>query len=537
MSDAVVIGAGHNGLVAANVLADAGWDVEVFEAASVPGGAVRTAEVTAPGFRNDLFSAFYPLAAASPAIRGLHLEDHGLRWCRAPAVLAHPTLDGPTAVLSTDVDRTAASLDRFAPGDGDAWRELYGMWERVGSRFVETLMSPFPPVVPAVKLLAALRVNGALDLARLSVLPVRRMAEEHFRGAGGGLLMAGNALHADLTPESAGSGLFGWMLAFLGQSVGFPVPQGGAGCLIDAMVRRFQRAGGRLECGARVDRVLVRGGRATGVRLADGREVTATRAVLADATAPALYRDLVGEEHLPAGFLAGLARFQWSAATVKVDWALDRPVPWSDPAASAAGTVHLAPCMDDLSVYAMELATERVPRNPFLLFGQMTTADPSRSPAGTESAWAYTHVPRRVRGDSGDDGLTGKWDERESAAFLARIEAYVERFAPGFRDTIVGRHLMTPPVLEAANANLVGGEVNGGTAQLHQQLVFRPVPGLARSETPVRGLYLASSSAHPGGGVHGACGRNAARAALAWDRASRLRSSARAVLRGRGVRG
>ncbi|HEX9993371.1 MAG TPA: NAD(P)/FAD-dependent oxidoreductase [Acidimicrobiales bacterium] len=527
MSDAVVIGAGHNGLAAANYLADAGWDVQVFEAASVPGGAVRTAEVTAPGFRNDLFSAFYPLAAASPALRALHLEDHGLRWRRAPAVLAHPTLDGPTAVLSTDVDETAASLDEFAPGDGDAWRELYDQWERIGQRFVDTLMSPFPPVVPGLKLLSALKVEGALDLARLALLPVRRFGEERFRGAGGGLLLAGNALHADLTPEAAGSGLFGWMLAFLGQSVGFPVPQGGASGIVDALVDRLRSRGGALECDARVERVLVRGGRAAGVRLADGREVVARRAVLADTTAPALFEHLVGEEHLPAGFLAKLARFQWSAATVKVDWALSRPVPWADPACSRAGTVHLAPCMDDLSVYAMELATERVPKQPFLLFGQMTTTDPTRSPAGTESAWAYTHVPRRVRGDSGGDGITGKWDDRESAAFTERVEAYVERFAPGFRDTIVARHVMTPPVLEAANANLVGGEVNGGTAQLHQQLVFRPVPGLARPETPVPGLYLASSSAHPGGGVHGACGANAAKAALAHDRAARLRRALR----------
>lgn len=523
MSDAVVIGAGHNGLVAANVLADAGWDVQIFEAASVPGGAVRTAEVTAPGFRNDLFSAFYPLTAASPAIRHLHLEDHGLRWSRAPIQVAHPTIDGPTALLSEDIDETARSLDEFEKGDGDAWRELYGLWERVGPAFVDALMSPFPPVRPAVRLAAGLKVIGAVELARMALLPVRRMAEERFSGAGGGLLLAGNALHSDLTPEAAGSGLFGWLLVSLAQSVGFPVPVGGAARLIDAMVARLTSRGGRLECGARVDRVLVRGGRAVGVRLADGREVAATRAVLADTTAPALFEELVGPEHLPARFLAHLARFQWSAATVKVDWALDGPVPWSDPAVGRAGTVHLAPGMDDLSVYAVQLATERLPERPFLLFGQMTTADPTRSPAGTESAWAYTHVPRRVRGDAGGD-LTGSWDERESAVFVERIEAQVERFAPGFRDRIVGRHVMTPPVMQAANENLRWGEVNGGTAQLHQQLIFRPVPGLGRPETPVKGLYLASSSAHPGGGVHGACGRNAAMAALARAPLSRVRA-------------
>jgi phytoene dehydrogenase-like protein len=208
--------------------------------------------------------------------------------------------------------------------------------------------------------------------------------------------------------------------------------------------------------------------------------------------------------------------FAYDHATVKIDWALDGPVPWSAEPARRAGTVHLGDSLDHLSEVAAQLATGRIPAKPFVLVGQMTTSDPTRSPPGTESVWGYTHVPHRPLGDAGGD-LSGKWDERETERFVARVERELEARAPGFTARVVGRNVLTPPMLEAADANLVGGAVNGGTAQLHQQLIFRPIVGLGRAETPIRGLYLASASAHPGGGVHGACGANAARAALAAD--------------------
>jgi phytoene dehydrogenase-like protein len=275
-------------------------------------------------------------------------------------------------------------------------------------------------------------------------------------------------------------------------------------------------------CNARVDKVTLDGRRATGVITADGTRLAAQRAVLADTDAVALYRKLVGDDHLTANLLRGLDRFHRGLATVKVDWALSRSIPWQDPTVAPAGTVHLTSSVDELTMTAAELATAHVPRRPFVLLGQMTTADPTRSPAGTESAWAYAHVPAEVRGDAGDDGISGRWDERDTEAFARRIEERIEEHAPGFRDLITARHVFTPLSFEQANANLVMGDISGGTAQLHQQLVFRPTVGLARPETPIKRLYLASASAHPGGGVHGACGANAARAALAHDRA-RLR--------------
>ncbi|WP_432057367.1 phytoene desaturase family protein [Streptomyces sp. bgisy022] len=514
MPDAVVIGAGPNGLVAANLLVDAGWSVEVLEEQPEPGGAARHDRGVDPDFVSDLFSAFYPLAAASPVLEGLRLHEHGLRWQHAPHVLAHPLSDGRCAVLDRRVDVTAASLDAFAPGDGAAWARLHRTWEMLRPDLLEALFTPFPPVRSAARVARRLRAAGGLRMARTLVLPVRRMAVEEFSGEGGGLLLAGNALHADLAPEAAGSGGYGWLMSMLGQTYGFPVPAGGSGALTGALVRRLESRGGVLRCGQRVERVLVRDGRAAGVRTAGGETVAAGRAVLADVSVPALYGGLVAPEHLPAQVLSDLRRFEWDFATFKVDWALDGPVPWKAEQAARAGTVHLSDGVDELTRFAAQLAMRRIPDRPFSLFGQMTTSDPSRSPRGTESAWAYTHVPHHVVGDAGEEGLTGSWDAGEQEIMADRVERQVERFAPGFRSRIRARRVLAPPTLESLDRNLHGGAINGGTAAMHQQLFFRPLPGTARPETPVPGLYLASASAHPGGGVHGAPGANAARAAL-----------------------
>ncbi|MEV5427957.1 NAD(P)/FAD-dependent oxidoreductase [Streptomyces sp. NPDC052701] len=514
MPDAVVIGAGPNGLVAANLLSDAGWSVTVLEEQQEPGGAVRHDRGVDPAFVNDLFSSFYPLAAASPVLAGLRLQDHGLRWSHAPHVLAHPLGDGRCAVLDRRIDATADSLDAFAPGDGAAWRRLHDVWQRLRPDLLDALFTPFPPVRAGARLAVRLRAAGGLRLARSLLLPVRRMGEEEFRGEGGRLLLAGNALHADLAPEAAGSGGFGWLMSMLGQTYGFPVPVGGSGALTEALTRRLLARGGTLRCGQRAGRIIVRGGRAVGVRTADGEAVEARRAVLADVSVPALYGELVPAEHLPGQLLEDLRRFQWDFATFKVDWALDGPVPWRAEQAARAGTVHLADGVDELTRFAAQIAMGRVPDRPFALFGQMTTADPSRSPAGTESAWAYTHLPLDVRSDAGEEGLTGTWDTKEQEIMADRVERQVERFAPGFRSLIRARRVLAPPTLESLDANLHQGAINGGTTALHQQLLFRPVPGTGRPETPVAGLYLASAGAHPGGGVHGAPGANAAHAAL-----------------------
>ena len=528
-----MIGAGPNGLVAANLLADAGWSVLVLEEQPAPGGAVRSDSELADGFVHDTFSSFYPLGAASPILRDLRLEDHGLTWRHSPAVLANPMPDGQWAMLHRDPADTAAALDATTPGDGDAWLDLYQTWERVSGPLIGSLLSPFPPVKHGTALALAAPRAGGMALLRLFAVSVRRLGEERFSGDAARLLLAGNALHADFSPEAAGSGMFGWLLAMLGQQVGFPVPEGGAGQLSQALVRRLESAGGLIECNTRVEEIVVRDGAAVAVRTSAGDEIPARRAVLADVVAPHLYGGLVAWEHLPTKLRQRMTAFHWDQATAKVDWALSGPIPWQPAPPAAAGTVHVADSVDELSVGAAQIAAGLIPSRPFLLTGQMTTSDPSRSPAGTESAWAYTHVPHQVLGDAGEDGLTGSWDAGETERFADRMQSRIERFAPGFTDRIQARRILTPPELERRDANLVGGAVNGGTSAIHQQVVFRPVPGLGRAETPVRRLFLASASAHPGGGVHGGPGSNAARAALAHDRVSRVLAAPRALTRNR----
>lgn len=504
--DAVVVGAGPNGLVAANVLADAGWRVLVLEAEDEPGGAVRSAQITAPGYHSDLCSAFYPLGVASPVIAGLDLAEHGLEWLHAPAVLAHVLPDGRHVGLYRDPDRTARSVAAFAPGDEQAWHAEFAHWRRVRDDLLDAVLRPFPPVRAGARLVRELGAAETLRLARLLTLPVRVLGEERFAGEGARALLAGNALHTDLGPDNAGSGVFGWLLAMLGQDVGFPVPRGGAAALTAALVARLAARGGRVDCGRPVTEVVVAGGRALGVRDAQGQAVRARRAVLADVPATALYGSMVAEEHLPARLLDDLAGFHWDAGTIKVDWALSAPIPWSAQEVGEAGTVHLGADVDGLADVANDLACGRVPSAPFLLLGQMTTADPSRSPAGTESVWAYTHVPRGQ-----------EWPRDRLLRRADHIEETIERHAPGFRDRIVARAVAGPAELAEHDRSLVGGAINAGTSAIHQQLVFRPVPGLGRADTPVDRLYLAGASAHPGGGVHGAAGANAARAALARD--------------------
>jgi phytoene dehydrogenase-like protein len=505
--DAIVIGAGHNGLVAANVLVDAGWSVVVLEASDAPGGAVRSAEITAPGYISDLCSAFYPLGVVSPALRRLHLEDHGVAWRRAPAALAHVLPDGRVAVIDADPRATAQCLETFASGDGDRWLKATWQWEKVGPLLVAALLGPFPPARAGLRLLRALRIGGGIRLLRRMLLPARRLAAEMFQGEGARLLLAGCAAHTDLSPDDATSGMYGWLLAMLAQQHGFPVVEGGAGRLTDALVRRLSRRGGEVRTRHLAEHIVTDNGRVVGVSAKGRRMIRARRAVVADVPAPVLYRDLVGLGRLPARLAADLAAFTWDHATIKVDWALSSPVPWCDPSVGRAGTVHIGADMAGLSGYAADLARGLVPGRPFILAGQMTTADPSRSPAGTEALWAYSHLPHRAR-----------WADGEIDEHAERVQAVFERHAPGFGARVVARRVTGPQELAAENPSLVGGAIAGGSAAADQQLLLRPIPGLGRPDTPIDRLYLASASAHPGGGVHGVPGENAARAALARDR-------------------
>jgi phytoene dehydrogenase-like protein len=516
--DAVVIGSGPNGLVAANLLVDAGWSVLVLETQDEVGGAVRSDRAVHPRYVHDTFSSFYPLAVASPVIQSLDLQQHGLTWSHAPAVVGTPFSDGAWGLLHRAPEDTAAALEQLTPGDGEAWLRTYADWERIGDQVVGALLSPFPPVRHGLGALARLPRVGGLSFVRAMLAPARTFVDEMFTGQAAKMLVVGNSGHADIPVDAAGSGLFGWLLCMLGQQHGFPVPAGGAGMLTRAMADRFRSRGGEIRLGTRADEVVVRDGAVRAVRTALGEEIRVRRAVVADVAATALYGGLVSWDQLPGRVRRGMTHFQWDPGTVKVDWALDGLVPWSTPPSVTPGTVHLAEDVNEVAVATTQISAGAVPADPFLLLGQMAAADPARAPAGSESVWAYTHVPQHVRGDAGDGGVTGAWDHDDLERFADRMQSRVEKYAPGFGGRVLTRRVLGPRELEQRNENLVGGALGGGTAALQQQLVFRPLPGLGRAETPVRGLYLGSSSAHPGGGVHGACGANAARAALAHSR-------------------
>jgi phytoene dehydrogenase-like protein len=367
---------------------------------------------------------------------------------------------------------------------------------------------------------------GGLRFVKTLLTPALELGRNRFGGEGPAVLLAGNAGHSDIPLDSPGSGLMALMMSMMGQTVGFPVPEGGAGMLTQALARRLRSLGGEIRCSAPVEHIATSGGRARTVHTAGGETFEATRAVVATVVAPRLYADLLSPSDVPDRVRRGMRLFQLDPSTIKVDWALSGPVPWEHPPAKAPGTLHIADGVADMAQSLGQVSAGLVPAKPFMLAGQMTTTDPTRSPAGTESMWAYTHVPQVTRGDAGDEGLGGDWGQDDLERFADRMQDRFEKLAPGFGSRVLERRILGPVELEGRDANLLGGAINGGTSRLGQELVLRPVPGLGRAETGVRGLYLGSASAHPGGAVHGAPGFNAARAAVAHRRLRLSRGAA-----------
>ncbi len=506
---AIVIGSGPNGLAAAITLAQSGRNVIVLEAAEHAGGAVRTEELTLPGFAHDTFSAVYPAAAASPVFERFPLHEHGLRWVHPEVCYAHPLPEGRGAALYQDVDRTAQSLERLGPGNGEAWQRFATPFLDGFDAIRRTMLSGFPPLAGAARLATALRLNGMIEFARLLLMPAQALAGELFSDSGARAWLYGPAMHGDVPPDSAGSAIAAAYLNFLGHGVGWPSPRGGSGQLSSALVSYLRSLGGGIRTRAEVLEIIAPGGAVMGVRLASGERLGADL-VVADVM-PGALASLAGDA-LPARYVHRLRRYRLGPATVKVDWALDGPIPWSMPEARAAGTVHVGG--DEGAVLQATSMHNGLPARPFMLLGQQSLADPSRAPAGKHTAWAYTHGPQKI-----------DW-ARETDAHVERMEAQIERFAPGFRDLILGRHVLTPGDLQRRNANLVGGDVGAGSYAL-DQVIFRPVPSLIPYRTPVAGLYLGSAATFPGGAVHGVPGDAAARYALAAAPIGRLRRRSR----------
>ena len=496
MDDAIVIGSGPNGLAAALTLAQAGWRVRVLEAQPRPGGALYSLETTLPGYLHDVGAAFFPFAQYSPAFRQFRLDEVGLQWRAGVIESAHPAPDGSCVSISRDIERSAQS---FGP-DGDAWRRLAQWQADMGPRLADALLAPLPGIGPALRLgwrnLFSLGCAGMSSAAGYS----RRL----FRTEAARRVIPSLALHVDLGPDDFSGAALGLVLALLASDSGFQVPVGGARSITDALLERLAQFGGQVQLGTRVASIVVRQQRAVAVRTSAGDEIPVAKAVLADVGAPALYLKMLPDRFVGGWVRQSIRNFRYGWGTFKMDWALSGPVPWLANEARQAAVVHAGDNIDDLIRFTNEARAGEIPSNPYLVIGQQSLLDPTRAPDGGQTLWAYSRVPSHLLAD---------W-ERSKEMFADRIEARIEGLAPGFRTLIRGRAIFAPPDLERMNENLVGGDLGGGSAQFSHQLFWRPAFPYFRYRTPVKGVYLCSASTHPGAGVHGACGFNAAHAAL-----------------------
>jgi phytoene dehydrogenase-like protein len=498
--EVVVIGAGPNGLAAACVLARAGLSVLVVEAhPERPGGALASETATLPGFVHDVGAAFFPFAQASPAFRDLALDEHGLRWTFAPIDSAHPAPDGSIAVLARDLDVMERNFG--SPHDGARMRRVCEFHLEVEPKLIAAMLCTFPAIRPALGLLP-------FALPRIAATFLRSgagLSSSWFRSEPARRVIPGLALHTDVGPDDTFGAGIGYMLAVMATTGGYGVPAGGAGAITAALVRKLESYGGALRLGARVDSIVVRDRRAQAVVLASGEEIRASKAIVSDTSAPALLGRLVDAKHLPGRIVRKMQRFPIGWGTFKLDWALDGPVPWPSPLAREAAVVHAGDSLEDLRRFTNEVRGGALPSNPYLVIGQQSVCDPTRAPAGQHTLWAYSRVPNRAPG--------GDW-AAEKERFADTVDARIEALAPGFRALIRARRAVSPDDLERMDANLIGGDLGGGSNAWHRQLLFRPVFPWFRYRMPIRGLYLGSSYAHPGAGVHGMCGYNAALAVL-----------------------
>jgi phytoene dehydrogenase-like protein len=468
--DAVIVGSGPNGLAAAIELARNGQRVAVLEARSTIGGGVRSAEITLPGFVHDLGSAIHPLGYASPLFRSLPLEEHGLEWIHPPTILAHPFDGGSAAVLERSIEATAATLGP----DAGTYRRVMEPISADAGRIADFFVGR-PSVLRHPLALAS---SGLI-----AVQDARGVAENLFETEKARGLFGGNAAHSFLPLEQSTSAMFGLLLSTLGHAFGWPFPMGGSQKLADALASYLVSLGGEIYTDTLVSSV---------------EDVPRTRTVLFDVT-PRQLLDIAGQ-HFTERYRSGLKRYRYGPGIFKMDFALDGPVPWEADECRHAGTVHLGGTLDEISAGESAVARGEHPESPFILLAQHSLFDRTRAPEGKHTVWAYCHVP---------NGSTFDMTER--------IEAQIERFAPGFRDLILAKSVARPADLERWNPNLVGGDIIGGSMDL-KQLVTRPMPRLNPYSTPAGGLYICSSSTPPGGGVHGMCGYLAAKVALRYLR-------------------
>ena len=530
-ADAIVVGAGHNGLATAVILAKAGWRVVVLERGAAPGGAVRTAEVTLPGFRHDLYATNLNIFAGG-AFFAEHQQDlfaQGFAFAGADQPFASVFDADRWLGVSTDPEEMGRRIARYSAADADAWGRLGAFFGAVAPTLFGVLGAPMPSA-GAAKVAwdqrKALRHHWR-DLTRLALQSPRELVEEHFESPEVQTLVATWGMHLDFPPDISGGAVFALLEAFAAAGHGMALGRGGAGTLIDALVAVIEANGGSVLTGAEVERIEVVGGRATGVRTVDGRHFAAERAVVANLTPPGLLRALDGG--LPDGdFRTRASRYRFGPGTLMVHAAVDDLPAWSASAELREHAyVHIGPGLDDLSLAYAQATAGLLPARPTIVVGQPTTVDPSRAPEGKHILWIQVRVvPGTIRGDAAGEIAATDWDEAKEP-YADRVLGLVEDLAPGLRDRILARHVISPLDLERDNPNLVGGDHIGGSHHFAQHFLFRPVPGWSRYRTPVDGLYLVGAATWPGGGVGAGSGQLLGQLLTAPSK----RSAARALLR------
>jgi phytoene dehydrogenase-like protein len=471
--DAVIVGAGPNGLAAAIVVAGAGHSVVVLEANETIGGGCRTAEITLPSFIHDICAAIHPMGIASPFFKQVPLREYGVEWLQSPAALAHPFDDGRAAVLHRSLEDTSATIGP----DADAWSRLMRPFLRRAEAFVDEVLRPIR--IPSHPVLMA-------QFGLLALQSCARVVRRRFTGSKARALFAGCAAHSFLALDAPGSAAFGLVLAVAAHATDWPIVRGGSQRLTDALAEHLRALGGEIQIARPI---------------ASLRDVPSSKVVLLDV--PPLALDRIAGEELPQGYRRRLRAFRHGPGAFKLDWALAGPIPWKARECSSAATVHLGGSFEEIAQSEDAVTRGRVAERPFVLVGQQSLFDDTRAPRGRHTGWAYCHVPHGSTED-----------------MAKRIEQQVERFAPGFRDLILARHAMAPGEIEAHNRSMIGGDIGGGANDL-VQVLFRPCPRWNPYSTPNPRLFLCSSSTPPGAGVHGMCGYWAAQAALPRLRRSR----------------
>src|SRR6201997_2404160 len=465
--DAIIVGSGPNGLAAAITLARAGCSVLVYESNATIGGGARSADLTLPGFVHDVCSAVHPLAAGSPFFKTLPLERFGLEWVEPEIPLAHPLDNGSAACLYKDVDVTAEQLHEDSGAYRRLMKPLARNWENLSIEFLQPMLHwPQHPITLA-------------HFGIQALCPATLLAKFLFRHEPARALFAGIAAHSFLPLEAPVSSAFALVLGLAGHAVGWPIPRSGSQQISNALADYLRELGGKIEVNKRIENL---------------NHLPKSRAILLDVSVWEFLR-IVGPE-LPSHYRRRLESFRHAPGIFKIDYALSEPIPWKAEACRRAGTIHLGGTLNEIAAAERDVAHGKIPERPFTLVAQQSLFDETRAPRGQHTLWAYCHVPFGCDIDVSD-----------------RIESQIERFAPGFRDCVLARHKMGAADLEKSNPNLAGGDINGGAANL-MQLIARPIFSPAPYGTPLRGVYLCSSSTPPGGGVHGMCGYHAARLAL-----------------------